>query len=340
MHLSTTFLFVAPLMLGSLCVSGFPGCSSCGFPATETNANERLMIAIVKHQLLEKLHLKERPNITQTIPRPALLTALRKLDSGRFGNDGTHELEKSILTKNQGYEILSFADLSKMRQRVAMQPASVLPSSFCRNVATVSRCSTRLCGSTSAPLRTAIETLAFLLGSFSLQKAFLDGGQHRLHLEVSCIEGGKNLCSLHSSADTGNQPFLVAQVRLREDHSKHTVRKRSLHCGDDVSVCCKREFYIKFKDIQWNDWIIAPDGYHMNYCMGQCPQHLSGSPGIASSFHATVFSQLKVNGINTAASSCCVATERRPLSMVYFNSQHSIVKKDIPDMIVESCGCT
>lgn len=72
------------------------------------------MIEIVKHQLLEKLHLKERPNITQTIPRPALLTALRKLDSGRFGNDGTHELEKSILTKNQGYEILSFADLSKV----------------------------------------------------------------------------------------------------------------------------------------------------------------------------------------------------------------------------------
>lgn len=171
-------------------------------------------------------------------------------------------------------------------------------------------------------------------------QAFLDGGQHKLRLEVSCDENGKNLCSLDSAPDTPYQPFLVAHVRLRDDHSKHSIRKRALRCGDDVTVCCKRDFYIKFKDIQWHDWIIAPEGYHMNYCMGQCPQHLSGSPGIASSFHATVLSQLKVNGINTAASSCCVPTERRPLSMVYFNSQHSIVKTDVPDMVVESCGCT
>lgn len=171
-------------------------------------------------------------------------------------------------------------------------------------------------------------------------QAFLDGRQPRLRLEVRCDDDGENLCSLEGPADTPYQPFLVAQVRLRDDNPKHLLRKRSLRCGEDVSVCCKRDFYIKFKDIQWHDWIIAPEGYHMNYCIGQCPQHLSGSPGIASSFHATVFSQLKVNGINTAASSCCVPTERRPLSMVYFNSQLSIVKTDVSDMIVESCGCT
>lgn len=171
-------------------------------------------------------------------------------------------------------------------------------------------------------------------------QTFLDGGQRRLRLEVSCEEGERNLCSFNGSTDKVNQPFMVAQVRLRDDHSKHLIRKRSLRCGDEVTVCCKRDFYIKFKDIQWDEWIIAPEGYHMNYCMGQCPQHLAGSPGIASSFHATVFNQLKVNGINTATASCCIPTERRPLSMVYFNSQHSIVKTDVPDMIVESCGCT
>lgn len=171
-------------------------------------------------------------------------------------------------------------------------------------------------------------------------QSFLDGGQRQLRLEVSCEEDGKNLCSLDGSADASHQPFLVAQVRLRDDQSKQLRRKRSLRCGEEVTVCCKRDFYIKFKDIQWDEWIIAPEGYHMNYCMGQCSPHLAGSPGIASSFHATVFSQLKVNGINTATASCCVPTERRPLSMVYFNSQHSIVKTDVPDMIVESCGCT
>lgn len=170
-------------------------------------------------------------------------------------------------------------------------------------------------------------------------QAFLDGGQQSLQLEVHCEVGGRNLCS-QSGADASQRSYLVAQVKLRDDDPKHTVSKRSLSCGDDGSVCCKKDFYIKFQDIQWQDWIIAPEGYHMNYCMGQCPQHLAGSPGIASSFHATVFSQLKANGIHTAVSSCCVPIQRRPLSMVYFNSQHSIVKTDVPDMIVESCGCT
>lgn len=107
------FLFLAPLLLKVLLVSGSRGCASCGLPAMEKDAEERLMIEIAKQQLLEKLHLKERPNITHTVPRAALLTALRKLHSGRVRQDGTLELENNIPPKDQGYEIVSFADISK-----------------------------------------------------------------------------------------------------------------------------------------------------------------------------------------------------------------------------------
>lgn len=365
------FLFLAPLLMKGLSVSGSPGCASCGLPAMEKDEEQRLMIEIAKQQLLDKLHLKERPNITQTVPRAALLTALRKLHSGRVRQDGTLELDNSLPTKDQGYEIVSFADINETENgdeaslsltfqflQEHGQSIQVLQSSlwiYARSSEDPhrdSRLSARVYltadGGESDSNRTlVIEKMLEVQESnwhtFPITRtlqAFLDGSKRRLRLEVSCDEDGKNLCSLEGSAHTPYQPFLVAQVRLRDNPSKHSLRKRSLRCGDDVTVCCKRDFYIKFKDIQWHDWIIAPEGYHMNYCMGQCPQHLSGSPGIASSFHATVFSQLKVNGINTAASSCCVPTERRPLSMVYFNSQHSIVKTDVPDMIVESCGCT
>lgn len=107
------FLFLAPLLMKGLSVSGSPGCASCGLPAMEKDEEQRLMIEIAKQQLLDKLHLKERPNITQTVPRAALLTALRKLHSGRVRQDGTLELDNSLPTKDQGYEIVSFADISK-----------------------------------------------------------------------------------------------------------------------------------------------------------------------------------------------------------------------------------
>ncbi|XP_029947820.1 inhibin beta B chain [Salarias fasciatus] len=369
--LLSVFLVLAPFLLQTLSVRASSGCASCAMTGLDKDAEERLMIEFAKQQLLDKLHLKEKPNITQTVPRAALLTALRKLHSGRVRQDGTLELENKIPTKDQGYEIVSFADINETETgdeaslsltfqflQERGQSIQVLQSSLwiyarsSENPYRDSRLHARVFlsaqGGTSASNRTLVmekmlEVQESNWHTFPITRtlqAFLDGGQHRLRLEVSCEEDGKNLCSLGGPADSTYQPFMVAQVRLRENHAKHSIRKRSLRCGDHVTVCCKKDFYIKFKDIQWDEWIIAPEGYHMNYCMGQCPQHLSGSPGIASSFHATVFSQLKVNGINTATTSCCIPTERRPLSMVYFNSQHSIVKTDVPDMIVESCGCT
>lgn len=365
----TSSIFFALFLLTLILINGVStGCASCGL---ETNAEERLMVEFAKQQLLDKLHLKERPNITQTVPRAALLTALRKLHSGRVRQDGTLELDNSLPIKDKGYEIVSFADINKTQhsENASLQLAfqflqeqgqsiQVLQASLWIYVRSSldpyrnSRLPVRVFLSADQGLwdsnrSLVIEKMLEVQDSnwhtFPITRTlqtFLDGGQHRLHFEVSCDDNGKNLCSLSGTGDSSFQPFLVAQVRLREDHSKRSRRKRSLRCGSDVTVCCKRDLYIKFKDIQWHDWIIAPEGYHMNYCMGHCPQHLSGSPGIASSFHATVFSQLKVNGIQTAISSCCIPTERRPLSMVYFNSQHSIVKTDVPDMIVESCGCT
>lgn len=107
------FLFLAPLFIKGLGVSGSPGCASCAFPTMAKDAEERLMIEIAKQQLLDKLHLKERPNITQAVPRVALLTALRKLHTGRVRQDGTLELENKSLTKDKGYEIVSFAEISK-----------------------------------------------------------------------------------------------------------------------------------------------------------------------------------------------------------------------------------
>lgn len=365
--LLSAFLLVSPML--AVVVGGSSGCASCDFK--DKDAQERLMVEFAKQQLLDKLHLKERPNITPTVPRAALLTALRKLHSGRVRQDGTLDLDNSLPTKDQGYEIVSFADTNDTKNskdaslHLAFQflqehgqSIQVLQASLWVYVRSSedpyrdSRLPARVFlsaddGQVGLNRSLVIEKMLEVQDSnwhtFPITRTlqtFLDGGQRRLRFEVSCDEDGTNLCSLDDTVDTPYQPFLVAQVRVRDDHSKRTLRKRSLQCGNDVTVCCKRDFYIKFKDIQWDDWIIAPGGYHMNYCMGQCPQHLSGSPGIASSFHATVFSLLKVNGINTAVSSCCIPTERRPLSMVYFNSQHNMVKTDVPDMIVESCGCT
>ncbi|XP_009865565.1 PREDICTED: inhibin beta E chain-like, partial [Apaloderma vittatum] len=105
-------------------------------------------------------------------------------------------------------------------------------------------------------------------------------------------------------------------------------------------AACRKDYYVDFRDIGWNDWIIKPEGYQINYCVGQCPLHVAGSPGMASSFHTAVFNLVKANNIQASGHSCCVPTRRRPLSVLYFDRNSNIVKTDIPDMIVDACGCS
>ncbi|KAG2468007.1 inhibin beta B chain [Polypterus senegalus] len=357
--LSFLLLFLILLFLGARGEPG--GCASCGTTGLARGDQEQVLIEMAKQHILSKLHLSERPNITQPVPRATLINALRKLHAGRLRKDGTLELEKpASRLRERGYEMVSFADTdfsNSSKSGLAFQFSKEADANFqvlkstlwlyFRSSETIKKKVTArlFLASTGSSNRTFISQKKFEVAQGSWHtfvitqgvQAFFDRGDKRLQLEVEC-QGCQNLAVLGSRSEPSRQPFLVAQVRLREDG--HTIRKRSLDCDANGSICCKKDFYIKFRDIDWQDWIIAPEGYHMNYCMGQCPQHLAGSPGIASSFHAAVFNQLKANGIQPAVSSCCVPTQRRPLSMLYFDPTQNIVKTDIPDMIVEACGCT
>ncbi|OXB52827.1 hypothetical protein ASZ78_003473 [Callipepla squamata] len=172
--------------------------------------------------------------------------------------------------------------------------------------------------------------LPALRGSFGAERRTL-----RLHVRSS---GSGGLVVTASNGTHPRRPFVVAAATLRDP--EHRVGKRSLRCSRDSALCCRRDHYVDFRAIGWNDWIISPEGYQLNYCVGQCPLHVAGSPGMASSFHSAVLSLVKANSGRAAAHSCCVPTRRRPLSLLYFDRNSNIVKTDVPDMIVDACGCS
>uniref|UniRef100_A0A8B9SD22 Inhibin subunit beta C n=1 Tax=Apteryx owenii TaxID=8824 RepID=A0A8B9SD22_APTOW len=134
-------------------------------------------------------------------------------------------------------------------------------------------------------------------------------------------------------------PFQRRETEARA-RTPHRVQRRGIDCSGDSRMCCRKEFFVDFKEIGWEDWIIQPEGYHMNYCAGLCPPHMAGIPGLAASFHTAVLNLIKANNADAAVDSCCVPTQRHPLSLLYYDRDSNIVKTDIPDMIVDACGCT
>lgn len=57
-------------------------------------AAQQDMVEAVKRHILNMLHLQNRPNITQPVPRATLLNALRKLHMGRVAEDGSVHIEE------------------------------------------------------------------------------------------------------------------------------------------------------------------------------------------------------------------------------------------------------
>ncbi|XP_029003756.1 inhibin subunit beta Aa [Betta splendens] len=156
------------------------------------------------------------------------------------------------------------------------------------------------------------------------------------------VSGGPDTPQRVNQREQSHRPFLMAVVRQGDGGDSRRRRKRGLECDGKVRVCCKRQFYVNFKDIGWNDWIIAPPGYHANYCEGECPSHVTSITGSTLSFHSTVISHYRMRGYSPFQNlrSCCVPTRLRAMSMLYYNEEQKIIKKDIQNMIVEECGCS
>lgn len=97
---------------------------------------------------------------------------------------------------------------------------------------------------------------------------------------------------ISSRGDEERQPFMVAffkgQQMIQTHKRQHTrvkrnARKRNgghkqgksemrnpLMHGEYHRSCQIQTLYVSFKDLKWQDWIVAPEGYGAFYCSGEC----------------------------------------------------------------------
>ncbi|XP_016147426.1 inhibin beta A chain-like [Sinocyclocheilus grahami] len=353
-------------------------CPSCALARLrkgegEDEGAQQDVVEAVKRHILNMLHLQERPNITHPVPRAALLNAIRKVHVGRVAKDGSVLIEDEASSRQdteqaEQTEIITFAEageapgfvnflISKEGDEMSqVEQANVwlflrLPKGNRTRANVIIRLLLQQSSGEKLLAEKSVDTRRSGWHTFPISasvQALLQHGGSRLSLRVSCP-----LCADARATpvlvtpgggerEQSHRPFLMAVVRQMDDLSQRRRRKRGLECDGKVRVCCKRQFYVNFKDIGWNDWIIAPSGYHANYCEGDCPSHVASITGNSLSFHSTVINHYRMRGYSpfNNIKSCCVPTRLRAMSMLYYNEEQKIVKKDIQNMIVEECGCS
>ncbi|NXG56140.1 INHBE protein, partial [Hemiprocne comata] len=310
----------------------------------------RLLEEAAKRQLLEKLRLRERPRLSHAVPRAAVARALRRLQAGgtrraaglRRTTPGAEPMSPSGLGLQFQFSRTQDQDVHILQAQLWLYlrvPRDVVASLTLR-IFLAGGEGDLVGGNRTLLSERRLRAKGSGWHAFTLMPAmqrFFGGQRRTLWLELES-RGDRDDIMAIVNASGSHQPFLVAEAKVREPG--HHVAKRSLHCSQNSNFCCRKDYYVDFRDIGWNDWIIKPEGYQINYCVGQCPLHVAGSPGMASSFHTAVFNLVKANNIQASGHSCCVPTRRRPLSVLYFDRNSNIVKTDIPDMIVDACGCS
>lgn len=78
-------------------------CLVCGEPTLDLESQQKLLLNLAKRSILDKLHLSQRPTLSQPVSRAALRTALQHLR-------GPPQGALPEADRGQEYEIISFAE--------------------------------------------------------------------------------------------------------------------------------------------------------------------------------------------------------------------------------------
>lgn len=120
------------------------------------------------------------------------------------------------------------------------------------------------------------------------------------------------------------------QQSLPQSISQHQTVKARLRCH-------RRRLHVNFKEMGWDDWIIAPLEYDAYHCDGACDFPIRSH--LEPTNHAIIQTLINSMDPESTPPTCCVPTRLSPISILYIDSANNVVYKQYEDMVVESCGC-
>ncbi|XP_039473664.1 bone morphogenetic protein 6 [Oreochromis aureus] len=190
---------------------------------------------------------------------------------------------------------------------------------------------------------------------------------HNLGLQISVETSSGQSVSSKEAGLVGRdgaldkQPFMVAFFKVSEVHIR-TVRSASgrrrqphrnrsaqppdgsrgpgpadYNSSDQKTACRRHELYVSFRELGWQDWIIAPDGYAANYCDGECSFPLNAHMNATN--HAIVQTLVHLMNPENVPKPCCAPTKLHAISVLYFDDNSNVILKKYKNMVVRACGC-
>ncbi|XP_048464147.1 bone morphogenetic protein 7-like [Rhincodon typus] len=130
-----------------------------------------------------------------------------------------------------------------------------------------------------------------------------------------------------------NETFHITIYQVLEENTERIENGSS----DQRQACMKHELYVSFRDLGWQDWIIAPEGYAAYYCEGECSFPLNSYMNATN--HAIVQTLVHLINPENVPKPCCAPTQLNAISVLYFDDSSNVILKKYRNMVVRACGC-
>ncbi|XP_027195221.1 bone morphogenetic protein 7-like isoform X1 [Dermatophagoides pteronyssinus] len=141
---------------------------------------------------------------------------------------------------------------------------------------------------------------------------------------------------------TPSKRILRKKLRIRRNdadlfNSNSTESKYPFLKKGKASYKCQRHtLYVSFRDIKWDEWVIAPDGFSANYCHGICSFPTDDSMNATN--HA-IIQQLHRMMHHKVPRPVCATISLSPISILHLNNESNIILRKFDNMVAKSCGC-
>ncbi|XP_036388032.1 growth/differentiation factor 5 [Megalops cyprinoides] len=151
---------------------------------------------------------------------------------------------------------------------------------------------------------------------------------------------------------TKKRDLFYNEIKARSGHDNKTVyeylftqrrmRRAPVARGKKLAKhpkprCNRKQLHVNFKEMGWDDWIIAPLEYEAYHCDGVCDFPIRSH--LEPTNHAIIQTLMNSMDPDSTPPTCCVPTRLSPISILYIDSANNVVYKQYEDMVVESCGC-
>uniref|UniRef100_W5MLT9 Growth/differentiation factor 5 n=1 Tax=Lepisosteus oculatus TaxID=7918 RepID=W5MLT9_LEPOC len=127
--------------------------------------------------------------------------------------------------------------------------------------------------------------------------------------------------------------YLVTQRRMRRAPASRAKKLTK----NPKPRCNRKPLHVNFKEMGWDDWIIAPLEYEAYHCDGVCDFPIRSH--LEPTNHAIIQTLMNSMDPDSTPPTCCVPTRLSPISILYIDSANNVVYKQYEDMVVETCGC-